>query len=570
MGKATIVTPKGDGLYTIQPVFDTARPAAEIDRLTAANAAIDTRLGELSGEIVTDSLAVDTATAELQAAVVGGDKSLIANRQKRLREAQAALLGSTSQRESLRLKKTANTKRIEMLQQVIATPPTVDAWCADYSEELGGSVGTVELGRTATPPIILPGGSAPFDAGRDGQLQRLLGSTPEAVFVNAALLPAAAKWKPRYRTGVASDVDTETDTMTVSLDALEIAGLNCNQATVLSGVPVDYMDCNAQAFSDGDAVLVAFAGQNWGSPTVIGFVHDPQPCSPLQLFGPYSCIVGSVYEAVGGTEPMTWEITPRDSRSTAPEFDFIAGYGTRKIIITERTCGLGMVKVTDDNADFVTKNVKFNAGSWRIHHIEGCSGTTYYPYYDPELGPVDDSTHGYNAWNPPLIIPGTGMAAEDVFSITSCCVTLEGTTGLAYIAYIDDPWGYYSRQPAAWRNGDMLYTEIVGSKDFISGLFEGRSDHCDGTSEPPCPAGLCDLIGEEGFYPAVDACLDGIDMGVTPLNGDTFLPEGVDTSEVMISSAYSGVISVSRIYYQYVCDPDHFYTPDLNFWPERL
>lgn len=51
-----------------------------------------------------------------------------------------------------------------------------------------------------------------------------------------------------------------------------------NFTTKLEAVPIEYMSCNAAAFSDGDAVLVKFEGQDWSSPKVIGFKENPAAC----------------------------------------------------------------------------------------------------------------------------------------------------------------------------------------------------------------------------------------------------------------------------------------------------
>jgi hypothetical protein len=51
-----------------------------------------------------------------------------------------------------------------------------------------------------------------------------------------------------------------------------------NQASTLTGIAVEYMSCNAEAFEVGDRVVVQFSGQNWASQKVIGFVDNPRPC----------------------------------------------------------------------------------------------------------------------------------------------------------------------------------------------------------------------------------------------------------------------------------------------------
>jgi predicted transglutaminase-like cysteine proteinase len=46
----------------------------------------------------------------------------------------------------------------------------------------------------------------------------------------------------------------------------------------LTDVPVEYMSCNAAAFSDGDQVVVEFTGQDFSQPKVIGFKANPSAC----------------------------------------------------------------------------------------------------------------------------------------------------------------------------------------------------------------------------------------------------------------------------------------------------
>lgn len=285
MGRAIIISETGGGLYQVQPVIDKARSTAEISRLTGENSAIDSRLTELVAEITTASNAVDTASDELKAALINkDDDSVIKQKQDALRKAESVLIGLTGSREYLKLKKTANTKRIEYLQEKTADPAQIAAWCTDYSEGLTGEVGTVELGRQNTAPIIKPGDSgAAYVAADDGILQPLPASSAAGVFYNLAVLPGVAKWRPRYRTGTASNIDVDTNTMDVALDALELGGINCNQADSLSAVPVQYMTCNAQAFTAGDPVLVEFTGQDFAQPVVVGFVHDPVACDPHGL-----------------------------------------------------------------------------------------------------------------------------------------------------------------------------------------------------------------------------------------------------------------------------------------------
>jgi predicted transglutaminase-like cysteine proteinase len=46
----------------------------------------------------------------------------------------------------------------------------------------------------------------------------------------------------------------------------------------LEDVTIEYMNCHAAAFADGDFVIVELEDQDWTKPKVIGFVEDPQGC----------------------------------------------------------------------------------------------------------------------------------------------------------------------------------------------------------------------------------------------------------------------------------------------------
>ncbi len=317
MGKATIQSEYGDGKYSVVPSYDKTLATARIAALTAENTSITTRLTELASEIAAATSDVEYAAQVLHAAVVAGDDA--SELQEELNKITLELADLQYLKSYLTLTKTANAKQIEWLTEKITDPAAVDAWCADLTEGVTGEVATVEIGRVDDPILIKPAAPAHV-AADDGQLQPLASSTPAAVFYNLAMLPAAAKWKPRYRTGTASNIDTTNDTMDVTLDALTIQGQDCNQNTTLEDVPVSYMTCNASAFTDGDDVLVEFTGSDWAQPTVVGFAHDPQPCQPgifirLQLNGNYCAVGGEQvrlrYTDLEGSESVTaWKAVP--------------------------------------------------------------------------------------------------------------------------------------------------------------------------------------------------------------------------------------------------------------------
>lgn len=275
MGKATIISEQGAGLYTIQPEWNKSLALSRIAKLEEENTAIDARLSTIDGEITTAETEFYYASDVLQAAILNqAPESEIEAKQRDMLTKQAAVEQLKQTKSFLQLRKTANVKQIEFIQQMTATPAQVQAWCADYTEGLTGTVGTVEIGRKDTPPIINPGGT--FAQGADGQLVPLMSQSPAATFYNLAMLPGAAKWKPRYRTGTAGNINRAANSMDIAIDPLVISGIQCDEAATLTGVPVDYMTCNASVFENGDSVLVEYDPASTAK--VVGFVTNPRQC----------------------------------------------------------------------------------------------------------------------------------------------------------------------------------------------------------------------------------------------------------------------------------------------------
>ena len=238
MGKGTIKSGGTNGEYVVTLNFDRAKITAEIARLTASIAA-------LAAYIATLPEGTEKTVAELQ--------------------------------------KTALEKRIAYLSgAAVPADEDVSAWCADLTENLTGVVGTIEVPGERGVVQIRPGygGGAAFSAARDGQIRATMAGTPEAAFYNLAMLPGWQKWMPTFRHGVITAIDYALDTCSVTLDAATSSqqSLAVNQSASLTNVPIEYMECDAEAFAIGDAVLVAFTGQDFSAPKVIGFKTHPAGC----------------------------------------------------------------------------------------------------------------------------------------------------------------------------------------------------------------------------------------------------------------------------------------------------
>lgn len=194
--------------------------------------------------------------------------------------AEAAAMDAGTERDKKELQQTALEKREDFIQSDMPADPTVAAWCADLTENLSGIVGTIEVPGERGTVLIQPGydGNAAYDSERDGVLQPSIAGTSESVYFNWALRPGWQKWWPTYRFGVITALSGDTCDLRLYNAQSSDQGLQLNQTTTLSNVSIEYMTCNGGAFSLGDEVLVKFEGQRWGSPKVIGFKDNPQPC----------------------------------------------------------------------------------------------------------------------------------------------------------------------------------------------------------------------------------------------------------------------------------------------------
>lgn len=177
------------------------------------------------------------------------------------------------------------------IDRLDGTPLTIQAWCADLTEDLSGEVGVIEIAGDIDKGVnIQPGydGNAAYNANRDGELkevQEFPNTKPTGeVYWNWAMRPGWQKWRPNYRYGTISNIDYDNDTCDVALDACYATDtpdgeqLDINQTASLKGVGIQYMDCNAGAFEDGDKVLVEFEDHDWSKPRVIGFKEEPKAC----------------------------------------------------------------------------------------------------------------------------------------------------------------------------------------------------------------------------------------------------------------------------------------------------
>lgn len=306
MGKAVITSEAGDGLYTIDVVFDTAAAEALKAKLEGSLAIVETSLVE-----ETDETAL-------------------------------AFLG---------LRKVAIIKQIERVNAASNMSRTASAWCADLTEGLTGEVGTIEIGTEAEKGVnIQPGHEAGqiYDAVRDGIETPFLTMGVADAMRNFAIMPGIQKWRPTYRYATISNIDTGENTCTVTLEPLQssIQGLDINPVSVITDVPIEYMDCDSAVFTAGDAVLVKFDPYDAdGQAKVIGFKSDPKSCSlslKLNSINGIAFPTGSNSYQLRITQPIPQEITHYKKGTYTEDFTVIGSGQCDNAGVTDITIDPGM------------------------------------------------------------------------------------------------------------------------------------------------------------------------------------------------------------------------------------
>lgn len=288
MSKGEILEHKGEGLYRVRQKLAVERIQQELTQVQARLAELAVELPTAKLELIHADDAVRDKAQEIEQLIpdyaAGTDGAL-----QKITALQTELIRLQSEAGQLRLKVAdliaedlANRKRQNQLEQV-PEGREMDLWCADYSVELTGEVGLVDINdEGGQGALIQPGfeDGAVYDAARDGALFPNLAQSGPQIYLNAALLPGVQKWRPRYRIGTITKLNG--DVCDVDLDPAQSSAqnLNINQAETLQQVPIKYMDCDGFAFEESDRVLVRFTKSG---PLVVGFFENPKDCGAPKI-----------------------------------------------------------------------------------------------------------------------------------------------------------------------------------------------------------------------------------------------------------------------------------------------
>jgi hypothetical protein len=345
VGKATILSHKGNGLYNVRIEKD----LSGYDRNIATSNARDTELdtveipalttAENDAEIAyANSLTdLDNAIDTYNASEKGpDDKQTLAEQRIATNEAlmtwdfaRRDLRNAITEQQAVR----AYNQLQDQKRAAAVTGEVRDVWCADFTTNLAVSaeVGIFDIpnetfnNKKAAPgqavksntalaiirPAVFTTNNEVYSAARDGIEQMTDAAPPSGAqtFWNWAVKPAWVIGKPTARIAEILSVDhgnNKADVRVLNIDSWvrnfqtkpfgEEADIEFG---IYRNVDVEYMNCNARVFSEGDRVVVEFEGQSEvvgasTGPRVVGFEMMPRECTSdgfnytaFNIAGPY-------------------------------------------------------------------------------------------------------------------------------------------------------------------------------------------------------------------------------------------------------------------------------------------
>lgn len=351
MGKAEIISESGSGLYTVKVLHSTTAADELLIRLNASLANVNDRL-----------------TKETSPAEIG----------------------------FLKIRKTAIEKHIARVNVVLNMDYQTSAWCADLTEGLSGTIGTIEPGTDYKNGVnIQPGhnGNAAFNTARDGQAVPFGTMGVADAMRNFAIMPGIQKHRPTYRYATITAIDEATDTCTVIIEPTfsSVQDLSINMAESYSDVPIEYMTCNSAAFDVGDDVIVKWDPYNTtGQPKVIGFDDEPKPCA---LYIKVNSINGFIAYSHAQVQSQRYQVMLTQPVATPTEVYTIIGSGYVD------DAGVAAINLTGNHVDpgeplhvWLKNDLKFHYYTEDVQGSPdyGVSYNSYYKSYNWVSDPTGD------------------------------------------------------------------------------------------------------------------------------------------------------------------------------------
>jgi hypothetical protein len=279
----------------------------------------------------------------------------------------------------------ANLQKVAV--EKIPDKKEMDIWCADFSTDLSGDFGTIDIpGEIGQIPIQLKPafeGSSHYEPVADGDLVNLEMMSPESTWFNLAVLPYLNKWKPKYRrghiTGTVGDLFTvELEETSTKYNAISVTP---EKKGILLNVPATYMECNAAAFQVGDFIIVEFIDRDLEKPKIIGFASDPRPCSGI------ICFPASKAHPNGWGKPFTAGTPPVEINSPLGSLQEVKSTSGVSLISSDKSVASSILKVSS------------RGGLVKVGNIAEWTSNDVVTFMGPPSGWVyaEDKFNGYSA-----------------------------------------------------------------------------------------------------------------------------------------------------------------------------
>ena len=342
MGTAIIQSHLGDGLYRIKIQFDNSKIEIKLARIASQLIELSAKIATAESELNDAQSELNTANEALNAYIAANDPEDIADNPAELNRLTAAayqMLGDVNTKRSalrlLKLRKTALEKDQTYLQNNCPSEFEVDAWCVANNAVLTGTTATIEvdyaLKRTGSvienqTGVWLPATieqTAPTSP--DSILQHPMAGSPHSNWFNLSMIPAVQRDAMRYRIGTLSNLNKTANTCVVTLDGdasiyeydshlIPPSPIYPNMSPAPINATISYPPCNANAFENGDRVIV-----NPGN-IVIGFVSNPRECPSVINWPSFYAMCSIEYQIVDGEWWSDYHHTELGQKSLAFRF----------------------------------------------------------------------------------------------------------------------------------------------------------------------------------------------------------------------------------------------------------
>lgn len=290
MGRAKVLQYEGDGQVRIEIDYGAQKKADNLQKLTTRLVELNKRLVEAQEKLDKAKIKENELVVKLQAEIVAYEQTLktlppdakVPEPKKYLELLQLLL---QEQKKSLEIKilrdsikkSISDTNRDIAYWNAFLPLETRDTWAIvpGFPGEFE-QITTIEIPDEPATVLVKP--VAPSNG--DGLLVAKEVMMPWQAYFNAAVLPGVQRYRPMYRKGTLVSINRKANTASVTLDGVTSSaqGLPVNVLSELQDVPFQYVNCNHNAFIEGDRVVVEFRGYDWLDAKIIGFVSHPQFC----------------------------------------------------------------------------------------------------------------------------------------------------------------------------------------------------------------------------------------------------------------------------------------------------